>query len=90
MRMELHVADALSPNVQRFATRRQARTVLGHAPLNSSHPFTCPRAISAVYSGAHRRCAEARTDGMDSSPEAAPTCQKERGPKGQYDEGGVR
>jgi hypothetical protein len=42
----------MSHNVQRFATRRQARTLLGHAPLDVTHSVTILHALGAVYSGA--------------------------------------
>ncbi len=51
----------LSHNVQRFATRRQARTALGHAPLDVTNAVTLLHVLGAVYPGARRRRAEART-----------------------------
>jgi hypothetical protein len=39
-------------DVQRFATRRQARTTLSHAPLDSINSATLLHALGAVYSGA--------------------------------------
>ena len=44
--------DGGTDNVQRFATRRQARTVIGHAPLDSIYSVTLLHALGAVYSGA--------------------------------------
>ncbi len=46
------ILNALTHNVQRFATRRQARTVLGHAPLDSINSVTILHALGAVYPGA--------------------------------------
>jgi hypothetical protein len=51
----------MTANVQRFATRRQARESLCHAPLDSINAVTLLHALGAVYSGARRRRAEART-----------------------------
>ena len=51
----------MTDNVQRFATRRQARTALGHAPLDVINSATLLHALGAVYPGARRRRAEART-----------------------------
>ena len=42
----------MAHNVQRFATRRQARTSLGHAPFDFINAATLLHASGAVYSGA--------------------------------------
>ncbi len=42
----------MSYNVQRFATRRQAQTSLGQAPLDLIDSVTILHALGAVYPGA--------------------------------------
>ena len=42
-------AFKMSHNVPRFATRRQARESLRHAPLNSINAVTLLHALGAVY-----------------------------------------
>ena len=46
------VGASIADNVQRFATRRQARTSLSHAPLDSMNSVTRLHALGAVYPGA--------------------------------------
>jgi hypothetical protein len=47
-----HTILWLAYNVQRLATRRQARMPTGHVPHHLSDAHTFQRAISAVYPGA--------------------------------------
>jgi hypothetical protein len=52
LRWHFHHSSAVAYNVQRFATRRQHERLSAMHRHTSSTSFTCPRAISAVYSGA--------------------------------------
>ncbi len=59
--------------------------------LSCASNMVAPRSeVQAELCGPASLPRQLQTDGMDSSPEAAPKCQKVRGPEGQYDEGGAR